>query len=231
MMAIISDIHGNYPAMRAVLSAIDALGIDETISLGDVGGYYCMINECIDELRRRGIRNLLGNHDHYLISSQACPRSNSANTCLDWQRRVITPDNLAWLSKSHCGVLRIGELSLVHAGWNDPLDEYINMISPDYFAEREGTIFVSGHTHVQGLWSLGEKWYCNPGSVGQPRDGDPRAAFAVWTGAEMKLHRVAYDIEQIAAPMKAAGFTEHYYSNLRSGTRIGGKRSQIRIAS
>lgn len=230
MIAIISDVHGNYPALRAVLTAIDAMGVKQIISLGDVAGYYSMINECIDALRERAIVNLMGNHDSYIVDNVTCPRSNSANTSLAWQRRTITPQNLAWLAQSRRGGLRKGKLSMVHAGWNDPIDENIEIVSAEYFADRDGEVFVSGHSHVQGVWPAGTKTYCNPGSVGQPRDGDPRAAFAVWDGTSMRLHRVDYDIDEIVAHMQAAGFAPHFYENLTMGTRIGGKLSRITAA-
>jgi diadenosine tetraphosphatase ApaH/serine/threonine PP2A family protein phosphatase len=180
-------------------------------------------------MRERAIVNLMGNHDYYLVDDVPCPRSKSANASLEWQRRAITPQNLAWLAQSPRKGVRNGKLSMVHAGWNDPIDEYMEAISAEYFASREGDVFVSGHTHVQGIWPVGAKTYCNPGSVGQPRDGDPRAAFATWDGAEMHLHRVDYDIDEIAAHMQASGFGAHFYENLKMGVRIGGKLSQIRV--
>lgn len=230
MIALISDVHGNYAALRAVLAAIDALPepVSEILSLGDVAGYYCQINECIDALRARGVRNLLGNHDHYLLSGIAPGRSSSASLCIDYQRQIIRPDSLSWLGESRPGPVRRGPLSLTHAGWDDPIEEYVTEVRADYFAARDGDVFVSGHTHVQGAWPAGAKLYCNPGSVGQPRDGDPRAAFAVWTGAEMQFHRVAYDIEEVTSAMAAAGFAERFYENLRMGARIGGQFSQVR---
>ena len=79
MIAIISDAHGNYPALKAVLSEIDKLNCGRIISLGDVSGYYCMVNECIDEFRRRNIVNLMGNHDYYVLGRVDCPRSYTVN--------------------------------------------------------------------------------------------------------------------------------------------------------
>ena len=73
MIAIISDVHGNYPALQAVLKDIDSRNCKTIISLGDVTGYYCMINECIEEFRCRKIVNLMGNHDSYLLGKEQCP--------------------------------------------------------------------------------------------------------------------------------------------------------------
>ena len=223
MIGIISDIHGNYEALRAVLQELDGMHVRRIICLGDIGGYYCQINECCDALRARGIFSLMGNHDWYLASGEGCPRSNSANACLDHQKRVITPVNLAWLASLPSSA-EIEGIRIVHGGWNDPIDEYINP-SAQYFNPLEGNYFASGHTHVPCIWSEGEKTYCNPGSVGQPRDGDPRASFAVWNGKVFELRRVEYAIDKIQNEMCAAGFAPYFYENLSKGTQIGGKVS------
>lgn len=228
MIAIISDIHGNYPALMSVLHSIDNMGIDHIVSLGDVAGYYCMINECCDELRARNITNLMGNHDFYLTSGNFCPRSRSAGDCLEYQRSVVTSENLNWLASSE-HKHHVDGLSMVHGGWKDPVDEYMQTLSSDYFAKLEQKLFVSGHTHVQGIWKLKGKVYCNPGSVGQPRDGDPRAAFATWDGKEFELHRVAYDIDVIARQMQHARFPKYFYEGLYTGRRIGNKLSHVTV--
>lgn len=221
MIGIISDIHGNHVALEAVLAKLDELGVAEIICLGDVGGYYCQVNECCNTLRTRKIYTLMGNHDWYLAKNEDCPRSNSANRCIEYQRRVITDDNLNWL-RSLVSKASMHGIEIVHGGWNDPVDEYLKP-TVDYFSAMPGQFFASGHTHVQRLWSEGGKTYCNPGSVGQPRDGDPRAAFAVWDGQSFHLHRVEYDIPSIQRAMAAAGFDPYFYENLAKGSRIGGK--------
>ncbi|MEG1625780.1 metallophosphoesterase family protein [Pseudomonas sp.] len=225
MIGIISDIHGNYSALRTVLAKLDELGVEQIICLGDTAGYYSQVNECCEALRERQIFCVMGNHDWYLAKHERCPRSNSANACLDYQQRVITAQNLAWLdSLVERSVLQ--GLSIVHGGWTDPLDEYVR---PDqaYFAALPGRYFASGHTHVQYLWSGEGKFYCNPGSVGQPRDGDPRAGFATWDGKAFHLHRAQYDIAETQQAMAEAGFTPYFYENLDHGTQIGGRISTI----
>lgn len=226
MIALVSDIHGNYPALAAVLAEIDRMGLQRIICLGDVAGYYCAVNECIEALRARAAVNLMGNHDYYLCSGTGCPRSTSANVCLDYQRQVITEDNRRWLAASPSRYAVDG-LSMVHGGWNDPIDEYLYQLSEEYFAALEGTHFVSGHTHVQGVWQFAQKVYCNPGSVGQPRDGDPRAAFAVWKDERLTLHRVEYDITATCKLMEQAGFDPRLCTNLFRGRRIGGGLSRV----
>lgn len=226
MIAIFSDVHGNWPALRAVLQSADDLGCASAISLGDVAGYYPFINECCSALRGRSVVNLYGNHDHYLVSGMKCPRSKSANLCLDYQRATIAADHAAWLSRNPRR-LTFDDCSLVHGGWVDEVDEYILRPSAAYFAPLSGRLFFSGHTHVQGQWKLGSKTYCNPGSVGQPREGDWRAAFATLDDGRIRLHRVSYDVEETIEHMRVLGFPEAFASNLRHGTRIGGGITEI----
>lgn len=216
-IAFISDIHGNYEALKAVLAELDRLKPDKIYCAGDVVGYYSQINECCKELREREIPCVMGNHDWYMAGGGFCPRSRSVNDCLAYQRRVIFQDHLAWL-KTFPVQISIGEISMVHGGWADPVDEYLDP-TPEYFERVLGRFFVSGHTHLQSLTHMGEKIHCNPGSVGQPRDGDPRAAFAVYEDGKFMLHRVEYDMQKVFDLMNAAGFNDYYYGGLKTGAR------------
>jgi len=216
-MAFISDIHGNYEALKSVLSELDTLGISRVYCAGDIVGYYSQINECCNELRLRGIPSVMGNHDWYMAGGGFCPRSQSVNDCLSYQRGVIEQDNLDWL-KNLPVQIQIGTIQMVHGGWTDPIDEYLNP-TQEYFEKMAGNVFVSGHTHVQTLQKYETKTYCNPGSVGQPRDGDPRAAFAVYGDNNFELHRVEYDMQKVFAQMEAAGFNDYYYGGLKTGAK------------
>ena len=216
-IGIISDIHGNYEALKSVLGELDKMGISDIYCLGDVVGYYSQVNECCDELRNRNIPCLMGNHDWYMAGGGFCPRSRSVNDCLVYQRKVIRRDNIEWL-RTFPVQRSVGEIKMVHAGWADPIDEYIEP-SEEYFAKVEGTVFVSGHNHMQRLDHYGAKTYCNPGSVGQPRDNDPRAAFAVYSDGAFSLHRVDYDMETVFQLMDKAGFNDYYYGSLKTGAR------------
>jgi putative phosphoesterase len=215
--AFISDIHGNYEALKAVLAELDRLGISRIYCVGDIVGYYTQINECCDELRARGIPSVMGNHDWYMAGGGFCSRSRSVNDCLVYQRKVFRPDNLAWL-KSLPVQMQVDNVQIVHGGWTDPIDEYLKP-SAEYFDKVEGEVFVSGHTHIQMVHRFGSKTYCNPGSVGQPRDGDPRAAFAVFDGQAFELLRVEYDMQKVFDLMEAAGFNDYYYGGLKTGAR------------
>lgn len=217
MIAIISDIHGNFSALTRVFEQIDSFGITDVYCLGDVCGYYTEINECCDELRKRNVKTIMGNHDWYVAGNGFCPRSNSVNDCLVYQRSVISKENYDWI-RGLPVYLVDGELSLVHGGWGDPIDEYVEP-KADYFRKLTGKYFASGHTHRQVLCDFGDKVYCNPGSVGQPRDNDPRASFATFDGLNFQLHRVSYDLDRVGYLMERAGFSGYYYHCLRTGAK------------
>ncbi len=216
-IAFISDIHGNYEALKAVLEKIDSLGISEIYCLGDVTGYYSQVNECCDVLRQREIPVVMGNHDWYLAGGGFCSRSQSVNDCLVHQRKVITKENLEWI-KTFPVQREIKNIKMVHGGWTDPIDEYLLKPTNEYFQKVEGEIFVSGHTHLPRIDYFKNKIYCNPGSVGQPRDDDPRASFAVFD-EEFKIYRVKYDMTIVFTLMDNAGFNNYYYGSLETGAR------------
>jgi putative phosphoesterase len=217
-MAFISDIHGNYEALKAVLAKLDEFGISDIYCAGDTVGYYSQINECCEELRNRNIPSVMGNHDWYMAGGGFCPRSKSVNDCLNYQRKIIDKENLNWLENLPIRIRVNQEIQIVHGGWGDPIDEYLKP-TQEYFQQVLGSIFVSGHTHVQTIQHFEGKIYCNPGSVGQPRDGDPRAAFAVFDGDSFELHRVEYNMQKVFDLMKAAGFNDYYYGSLKTGAK------------
>ena len=216
-IGIISDIHGNYEALKVVLSELDKIGVKEIYCLGDVVGYYSQVNECCDELRKRNISTLMGNHDWYMASGGFCPRSKSVNDCLVYQRKVITHENVEWLRTFQVQKF-VADIHMVHGGWADPIDEYLTEPSEAYFSKIIGNKFVSGHTHIQILQKYKNKTYCNPGSVGMPRDNDPRAAFATYDG-QFSLHRVEYNMQPVFDLMNKAGFDDYYYGCLKTGAR------------
>ncbi|MCP4673160.1 MAG: metallophosphoesterase family protein [Desulfobacula sp.] len=227
MIAIISDIHGNLSALEAVLNEIDKLACRQIIFLGDIAGYYVQPGECIDLLNERDVIHLLGNHDQYIIEGMDCPRSRVVSQLIDYQRNLFSKKQLSWLKRSR-KKYQIGNKLFVHGGAIDPVDEYIYEIGIDQFPIGV-KFFFSGHTHVQIVAKFRNKIYCNPGSVGQPRDGDHRAAFAVLENENIYLHRVTYDIGRTVIQMKNAGFESKFWENLYKGTQIGGRVDSISI--
>lgn len=227
MLAIISDIHGNYSALKSVIKEIESLGCDSIISLGDVVGYYTMPHKCIDLLIEYNVVNIMGNHDMYILGDCICNRSNYVTETLKKHKELLNKKQMEWLAKS-LKYYRNHNNLFVHGGPEDEQEQYLYSISKDSFPKDTSNMF-SGHTHVQILLSFDNLTYCNPGSVGQPRDGDPRAAFATFDENDIiKLHRVNYDINEIAFEMKRKGYPSFSYENLYLGTQIGGRIDNIR---
>ena len=224
-IAVISDIHGNYPALKAVLDDIDSDGIKDVICLGDIVGYYCQVNECIDVLRERKIYSLLGNHDYYMISGTCC-NSRTVKMCIDYQKTIIRQDNIEWLS-SLKSEYDTRDISYRHGGWNDAVEERISVFDFSWVKDFSQKLYFSGHTHIQGIQKneTSGKIYCNPGSVGQPRDDKPSAAYAI-IGPEGKieLRRVDYDIDEIVNKMKEAKQGEWIWTGLYTGEKVGGNK-------
>lgn len=227
-MAFISDIHSNLEALKVVLEKLDSLDISDIYCAGDVAGYHSQINECCDVLRERQIPTVMGNHDWYLSGLGNCVRSTSVNKVISYQASIISDENADWLSNLPLQILD-ENFRMVHGGWSNPIDEYL-VPSEEYFSALEGSVFVSGHTHIPTILKFDDSVYCNPGSVGQPRDSDPRASFAVFSDGDFRIERVPYDIDKVAALMMRAGFEEWHYGGLYSGspalTKIPAERIQ-----
>ncbi len=224
--AVIADVHGNFSALSTVLSELDREGITKIYCLGDLVGYYCQINEVIGALRERGVITILGNHDHALAHLDGdIPRSKSATEVLKRQLTMIEPGHLAWLSAlprtiefTHAG----RSYYAVHGGLDDPMDEYIRTIEPSYLERHHfmHDVLLTGQTHVPLHVQLGDKAHANPGSIGQPRDGDPRASYLVLDGTELTFHRTTYDVAALVARMQELGFPDYLTRRLDSGRGI-----------
>ncbi|MBE7497023.1 MAG: metallophosphoesterase family protein [Verrucomicrobiaceae bacterium] len=228
-IAIISDVHGNYPALSKVLEEIDRMGCERIISLGDVTGYYAEPAACLDALRKRQAVQLLGNHDWYLATGASCERSRLVASLIHHQRNQIQGERLEFL-KSLGSRHDEGEMTFVHGSWKDNIDEYIYQVGPEMLPPGY-TYCFAGHTHVQFLTQFGGQFFCNPGSVGQPRDGDARAAFATLDSGAITLHRVAYDIDATVHSMKKAGYDNpRLWESLYIGAQIGGRIDKISIS-
>ena len=202
-----------------MLSDIEKNNIHNIISLGDVCGYYCMVSQCIRELREREIQCLMGNHDFYLVNGSCCD-SKTVRICIDYQRNRLEEDYKNWL-KSLPTYMDDELCSFRHGGWIDPLEERIECFDFDSIGNMEQKLFFSGHTHIQTIQIYGDKKYCNPGSVGQPRDHDMRAAYVIVEGNEITPMRVPYDIERIVYEMKKSGLGSWIWECLYEGKRIG----------
>lgn len=225
MLAILSDIHANLAALEAVLADARGRGCDRFICLGDVVGYNAEPEECCRLLMENGVVNILGNHDSYITTGENCTRSKVVAGIIDDHRTRLSPESIAWLGRS-APLIRDGDVLMVHGGPDDPLDQYVREVDATIFPDGVNVLFV-GHTHVQISHRFGEKLFCNPGSVGQPRDGDPRAAYAIWHDRQLSLRRVDYDIERTIAVMTERDYEPFLSRGLPSGAQINGRVDTI----
>ena len=232
--AVVSDIHGNAEALRAVLADIDSKGIKRILCLGDIIGYGPEPLACVDLVRTHCEWTLMGNHD-FAVLYEPTNFNAPAEQAAYWTREQFDsePDAAVRAARyEFLGSLRVrvveqlGEHTLlaVHGSPRRPINEYIFKSDPMEAPDKLEAIFrrvdklcMVGHTHVPGVFTdepdfyppdeLGEFAYrfngdekavINVGSVGQPRDGDPRASYVVLSEERAEFFRVPYDIEKTA---------------------------------
>jgi predicted phosphodiesterase len=243
-LAIISDIHSNQVALEAVLAVIDEEGADMIICTGDVVGYGPRPKECIDLLREREIPCLLGNHDQYvtlLMDSRVERLREEVRISVQWTQSQLPMDHLRWLAGLPMRFdIEEFDFALVHGAFGPKPWIYCNR--PKHFvtsfAHQDVPLGFCGHSHVPaiGLYDAAneeasvkylrqvtipeaDKVMINVGSVGQPRDKDPRSAFVFFSVEEQQvtLKRVEYDIEQTQAQIREAGLPEKAAARLSEG--------------
>ena len=238
---VMSDVHANYTALEAVLK--DAGPVDEAWCLGDVVGYGPDPNACVEELRELPMLTcLLGNHDVAAIGRMAIESFNGdARRSLEWHQKVLSPSNIDFLRTLPENPKIRSNVTMVHGSPRDPVWEYvINTLAArlnfDYFDTQ--FCFV-GHSHIQCMFLLDAKRdrisldaprigepmqlqgraILNPGSVGQPRDRDPRAAYAIFDpdAKTWEARRVEYDIPEVQERIRQAGLPEKHALRLAEG--------------
>jgi len=228
--AVISDIHGNLTALKKYFDEIELLGVDRTVCLGDVVGYNPWPNECIDLLKRHGIPTIMGNHDRVAAGIQEPVYFNDfAREAILWTRDTLTEKNRDYLRVLPEQMTVDKKYLLVHGSIIDP-DEYI--LTPVAAARNikamqdsnDVTICFFGHTHTVSCFSSaetsdllqvppevslvdGRAYLINPGSIGQPRDGDSRASFLIFDEEEKRVefHRFRYDIDSVLMELNRQG--------------------------
>ena len=227
-LAFISDIHGNYPALKAVLQDIDTLNVDKIYCLGDLVGYYSQINEVINTIKLRKIECILGNHDYAMIhNSGVIERSKTCTNVLTKQLEYINTENLDFIRKLNTSItVHAGDYSIfaVHGGLNDYVDEYLSELSENYFDKLDKTIthVITGHNHLPKVERYGNILYANSGSVGQPRDYNPMAGYVIFEKGIFTIRRVSYNVDETIQQMKIDGFPDYIAEILRKGCTIGG---------
>jgi predicted phosphodiesterase len=239
-IAVISDIHSNLRALEAVLTDIDAEAPDEIWCLGDVVGYGPKPNECADIVRERAAVVLVGNHDLAAIGKlDTSDFGPLASESAHWTERELGAEQADWLGSLEPAATRAG-LELYHGSARDPVWEYVlsEEVARENLELTSAPIVLVGHSHLAlalswdderldgGLAPGGTeldttqaRWLINPGSVGQPRDNDPRAAWLLIDdeAGRAAFRRVPYPIEQTQAEMRAAGLPEDLAARLARG--------------
>jgi predicted phosphodiesterase len=237
---IISDIHANLEAFQTVLAEIDRVGVDRLICLGDVVGYNANPNECCEIIREREIPTVLGNHD-----AVACGRDDPSgfnSVALEaalWTRQALNDENLAWL-QSLPGMVDCDSFVAVHGAPNDRntyLFEWEDMLPYiPFLEEHDCHLCMIGHTHSPAIFSTdgaytvdddskfelgkgGKSFFINPGSVGQPRDTNPQAAFGYLDTDAMVFEqvRISYPIEKAQKKILEIGLPQFLAERLALG--------------
>jgi putative phosphoesterase len=217
-VGVLADIHGNKVALDAVLD--DLPSVDALVCAGDVVGYNPWHAECVAEIRERGVPTVMGNHDRAVAGGGDFRFNSMAGAGVQHARDQLDEDQLAWLDglpeeRRAFG----GRLKLVHGHPDDP-DHYTYPaeFTPGLLGDED--VLVMGHTHVQHHEVYDEGVVVNPGSVGQPRDGDPRAAYAILDLDELSLEerRVDYDVDRVVAAVEDAGLPDRIGNRLKMGT-------------
>jgi diadenosine tetraphosphatase ApaH/serine/threonine PP2A family protein phosphatase len=244
-VAVITDIHSNLPALEAVLADVEARELEEIWCLGDVVGYGADPDDCTDLVRERCDVCLVGNHDLAVLGTlDISSFSEAAAEAVAWTRENIAEGSLEFLCDLEPTGLR-ERIALFHASPRDPVWEYVLSTEQAYdcMEAQPEQVALIGHSHVSLFFALpegggradtlggqtgegsrlelddGGRWLINPGSVGQPRDGDPRAA---WLELDLDertavFHRLPYDIDRAASAIVDAGLPKRLGDRLYVG--------------
>ena len=236
-LTLFGDIHGNLPALTAVLADMDARQLAHRYCLGDLVGYGTFPNEVIDAVRSSGIPTIMGNYDQGVGSDSddcGCAYTNPVSKALGersiaWTNARVSSDRKAYLRGMGSQIpLQLGELRvlLVH-GSPRRINEYLFEDRPVDSFERildyaQTDVLVCGHTHLPYHKTLPSgRHVVNAGSVGKPKDNDPRACYVVLSATNSHLNvefaRVPYDVERAASAIEASDMPHEYAQMLRLG--------------
>lgn len=206
-IGLISDIHSNAEALECVLDFLNRQNIDFILCAGDIVGYYTQPDRTIRLLRIADIDSVLGNHDARLLDGNTSGFNVYAKRALDWNRRNISPINENYLrSLPETIDKEVGDKTLfvAHGSPKQPLTEYVSKKDVNeeflqYSFDDIPDIVVLGHTHQGYSKMCNNTLVVNPGSVGQPRDGDWRASCAIIDSENLEVthHRIEYDVEEV----------------------------------
>jgi predicted phosphodiesterase len=238
-VAVISDVHGNRHALEAVLEAVAGERPDELWCLGDLVGYGPQPNECCRVVSAQADLCLAGNHDLVVLGSLSIHDfAGDAAAAARWTQTVLAEDAREFLSGCKSSARR-DDVELFHGSARDPIWEYVLGEEAAWWTLQATTapLVLVGHSHVPLAIGLegdeltggvapdgtvvdleAGRWLLNPGSVGQPRDGDPRAAYLLLEpGRSASFHRVTYPVERTQEEMSVVGLPDALAERLAQG--------------
>lgn len=239
LIAIFGDIHANIDALDVVLDDCRREGVTDYLCTGDVVGYNAVPGECLRKIRDLGCPVVKGNHDHYVSSDQDLSDFHpNAAAVVAWTRQQLSDDEMQWLRDMPFEYSSKG-ISLVHATWDNPQGfgyVFDHLQAEANFIKQKTPLCFHGHTHCPMIYEkqiggvyrieaqemklpIGRKYFINVGSVGQPRDGDPRCAYALYDTAArtVRFRRLEYDIEAAQRRIREAGLPERLAERLALG--------------
>lgn len=223
-MLVIADIHGNLPALETVFS--DAPAAAPVLCCGDLVGYYPWPDEAVAKVRENDGLAVRGNHDEAVVTRSTFGMGGAAAAAARWTDETIaegTREFLEALPYSRRETVDGKDVLAVHGSPAAPTSEYVYPEQvTETFLQRQNVdadILLLGHTHVPFVKHVGGTLVVNPGSVGQPRDGDPRAAYAVVHPAEeeAEIRRVEYPVEEVQDAVRDAGLPDELAERLAHG--------------
>jgi len=211
-IGVISDVHANLIALQKVLEKLETCDI--IISAGDVVGYYPYPNEVIEIFRQEKIESVMGNHDAAVVFNDYSDMNEIAKIAGIYTRKIIKKDNLEWLANLPIS-LKKSDFEVYHGIPADNELAYTVYLFPDdplieILLNASDKSIIVGHTHIPFIKKQGTKFFLNPGSVGQPRDGNPKASFAIFDTekGEIILKRVSYNIDEVYEAIIKHGLPE-----------------------
>ncbi|MEE9394215.1 MAG: metallophosphoesterase family protein [Planctomycetota bacterium] len=236
---VLGDIHANIEALDAVIEALEAEGVAHYLSVGDIVGYGADPSPCIRRVREIGATVVAGNHDWAAVGQLDTSFFNAyAKAAIDWTAQALSAEDREWIASLSLQEIVSNEVMVTHATVDKP--EEFNYIQSYYDAARSlnamtTTVCFVGHSHVPLIFAMDETIHLsmshradlsgfrralvNVGSIGQPRDENPKAAYGVYDSetGEYRLERVRYDLQRAGDKIRAAGLPELLAERLRLG--------------
>jgi diadenosine tetraphosphatase ApaH/serine/threonine PP2A family protein phosphatase len=237
--AVLGDIHGNIEALNAVIDDARSRGVTDFVSVGDIVGYNANPVECIEKIRELGCITVRGNHDHYCSYNESLDDFQPlAASVIAWTRRQLNEECVKWLhdlpySRSFGGFMIVHSTLDTPEAWGYVFD---TLAAEAHFNYQTLSLCFHGHTHVPMIYkkdhdsimriepckvkiTFGPKYFVNVGSVGQPRNNDPRSCYVTYStrSREVEFARVEYDVDSAIERNRKAGLPDRLSLRLKQG--------------